>query len=73
MEIFASVPSRCPFPHTAEGCGWSCATGVHFGSLPGGFDCFVLPCHTTAAFDFIIPVAGLAVKQTTGMKAEAPR
>lgn len=52
---------------------WSCAAGVHFGSPPGGFGCFVLPCHATAAFDFIIPVELRAVKQTTGMKAEAPR
>lgn len=43
-----------------------------FWLFPAGLCCFVLPCHT-AAFDFIIAIAGRAVKQTTGMKAEAPR
>lgn len=73
MEIFAYAPQPCPSPHATEGCGWSCAAVVHFGFPSGGFGCFLLTSHATAAFDLIMPVAGLAVKQTTGMKAEAPR
>lgn len=68
------------FPtHTTGGfMGVAVRLCVHSGSPApphtlGGCGCFVLPCHPTAAFDFIIPVAGRAVKQTTGMKAEAPR
>lgn len=68
-----SVALSWPTAHI-RGLRRSCAAGDHFGLSPsGGFGCFVSPCHTTAAFDVIIAVAGLAVKQTTGRKAEAPR
>lgn len=68
-----SVALSWPTAHI-RGLRRSCAPGDHFGfSSSGGFGCFVSPCHTTAAFDVIIAVAGLAVKQTTGRKAEAPR
>lgn len=59
----------CPTTHI-RALRRSCVAGDHFGSPPSG--CFVSPCRTTAAFDFIIAVAGQAVKQTTGRKAEAP-
>lgn len=61
----------CPVPpHTSESCGGAVWLAAILPPPPG---CFVSPCHTTAAFDFIIVVAGQAVKQTTGRKAEAPR
>lgn len=63
----------CPTTHI-RGLQQSRVAGDHFGSpASGGFGCFVPPCHRTAAFDFIIAVAGQAVKQTTGRKDEAPR
>lgn len=65
-----SAPPALPCPTThIRALRRSCAAGDHFGSPPSG--CFVSPCRTTAAFDFIIAVAGQAVKQTTGRKAEA--
>lgn len=72
MENFASAPLRSAAPshHTHQGAAAEPCGRRPFWLSPSG--CFVSPCHTTAAFDFIIAVAGQAVKQTTGRKAEAP-